>query len=518
MRRYARRLVWAAILIATAISSSSPLAQAAEGAGLPASLFPRPPLLEANVEFWKQIYTEYGVGDFVLHDRDRLGLVYAVVRVGETTNQAWAADRARPEIQRRRAKYQDILAKLAAGVPPEDIGPDGAAVYQAWGCPCEKDVLLRAADNLRVQQGLRQQVDAGMQRAQKLLPRIVSILREHNVPVELAALPLVESSYNPRAYSKAGAAGLWQFIRTTGKQYLTITRKRDDRRDPLRATAAAAHLLRHNYEALGSWPLAIVAYNHGREGIRSAQAAVGSHAIEDIIAGYTGPRFGFASKNFYAEFLAALEVIQPFLGGHGTPRAAKGRPRGGQPTILAVPRAPRPGPAPLAPSPETPPAEVAPSLELPGPSFAPPPAAEPETAEPASTPVDIPALPTPATPNQAEPPIEVAVPSPDLPPADQSGTPISNLTIPGLPAQPTPAASNEAEPPVEVPTTPMEQSPTGLVETRERNPGAPQLPNLPAATSADPAAAPYSGAAEEPTRVTTPLQVREGDSSELMAP
>jgi hypothetical protein len=162
-------------------------------------------------------------------------------------------------------------------------------LWQTWACPCAPEELRRAAAGIRVQQGLREKVDEGLQRAQALLPHILAILQEHDVPVELAALPLVESTYNPQAYSKAGAVGLWQFIRSTGKRYLTITRARDDRRDPLRATKAAARLLRHNYEALGSWPLAIVAYNHGREGVLTARASVGSSAIEDIIARYTGP-------------------------------------------------------------------------------------------------------------------------------------------------------------------------------------------------------------------------------------
>jgi membrane-bound lytic murein transglycosylase D len=320
MRRCARRLVWAAILIALTLSSSVQPARAANGAGPQNLHFPTPPLLEPNVAFWKQIYTAYGVGDFVLHDRENLGVLYGVVRVDERANQVRAAELAKPELQRQRGTYQEILRQLATGIPPEALGPAGQAVWQAWGCPCPPEVLRRAADNIRVQQGLRQKVDEGIQRAKKLLPHILAILREHNVPAELAALPLVESSYNPQAYSKAGAAGLWQFIRATGKQYLTITRKRDERRDPLRATDAAAHLLRHNYEALGSWPLAIVAYNHGREGILTARAAVGSDAVEDIIARYSGPRFGFASRNFYAEFLAALEVVQPLLTSPGQPR------------------------------------------------------------------------------------------------------------------------------------------------------------------------------------------------------
>ncbi|HEX7547404.1 MAG TPA: lytic transglycosylase domain-containing protein, partial [Candidatus Methylomirabilis sp.] len=215
-----------------------------------------------------------------------------------------------------------LLTKLAAGVPPEELGPEAESVSQAWGCPCPSDVLLRAADNIRVQQGLRQKVDEGLLRARKLLPRILAILREHKLPMELAALPMVESSYDPQAYSKAGAVGLWQFIRSTGKQYLAITRKRDDRRDPIRATEAAAHLLRHNYEALGSWPLAIIAYNHGKGGILMARATVGSSAIEEIIARYNGPRFGFASRNFYAEFLAALEVVRPVILEHTQPSNA----------------------------------------------------------------------------------------------------------------------------------------------------------------------------------------------------
>jgi len=318
-----RRSLLAVILIAITLSSSIQFARATDGLEPQNPHFPKPPLLEPNVEFWKQIYTEYGVGDFVLHDRDNLGVIYAVVRVGDTTNQGRAADLARSEIQRLREKHQDLLTKLAAGVPPEELGPEAGSISQAWGCPCPPNVLLRAADNIRVQQGLRQKVDEGLRRARKLLPRILAILREHKLPMELAALPMVESTYNPQAYSKAGAVGLWQFIRSTGKQYLTITRRRDDRRDPIRATDAAAHLLRHNYEALGSWPLAIVAYNHGREGILTARAAVGSSAIEEIIARYNGPRFGFASRNFYAEFLAALEVVRPVILEHTQPLNAR---------------------------------------------------------------------------------------------------------------------------------------------------------------------------------------------------
>ena len=309
----AGRSLLATILIAFVLLPLSPPALAASEPEVANPHFPRPPALQAHVEFWKRIYGEFGVGDFVLHDRENLAVLYDVVQVTGTTNQHRAAEMAKPEIRRLRAKYEAILTSLARGVAPEDLGFEGRWVAQAWGCPCPAEVLHRAAANIRVQQGLREKVDEGMQRARGLLPRILLILRRHNVPEELAALPLVESTFNPQARSKAGAVGLWQFIRSTGKRYLSITRRRDDRRDPIRATEAAARLLRPNYEALGSWPLAIIAYNHGQKGILSARATVGSSAIEEIIARYTGPRFGFASKNFYAEFLAALELVHPTI-------------------------------------------------------------------------------------------------------------------------------------------------------------------------------------------------------------
>ncbi len=348
MPRFETRLMLAAILLAAAIAAV-PRGGSATDSHARDLRFPEPAYLKPNVTFWERVYTTYGVGEFVLHDRERLDVIYGVVRVTDTADPVRAADLARPEIQRLRAKYRDALLSLAAGATPEELGPDGGVIWQIWGCPCAPEDLRRAAGNIRVQQGLREKVDEGIQRAQALLPRILPILHEHNVPAELAALPLVESTYNPKAYSKAGAVGLWQFIRSTGKRYLTITRARDDRRDPLRATEAAARLLRHNYEALGSWPLAIAAYNHGREGILTAQATVGSSAIEDIVARYAGPRFGFASKNFYAEFLAALKVVQPLLTDQGVHGKGATRQRRTESSPAPIVRPPVVGAAPEPP-------------------------------------------------------------------------------------------------------------------------------------------------------------------------
>ncbi|HSB70548.1 MAG TPA: transglycosylase SLT domain-containing protein [Candidatus Methylomirabilis sp.] len=390
MHRLGYRAVPTTILILTALLILAGPVVATVGDGPTNIHFPKPATLQANVEFWKQIYAEYGVGDFVLHDRENLRIIYDVVRIEGVTNECRAAAAAKPEIQRLRDKYAGILERLAQGVAPEEVGPEGTRVALAWGCPCPPEVLRRAATNIRVQQGLRQKVQDGMKRARGLLPQILSILRRHNVPEELAALPMVESTFNPKAKSKAGAVGLWQFIRSTGKRYLTIKGRRDDRRDPILATDAAARLLKHNYAALGSWPLAITAYNHGQEGMLAARAAVGSSAIEEIVEHYTGPRFGFASRNFYAEFLAALEVIRPFLTPHASPVEARTLQRAGQKGLFPSKQPPVPttvSPAPLETG-GTQPASEATLAPAPAPSSPAPPDPEssPQLTEPATDP------------------------------------------------------------------------------------------------------------------------------------
>ena len=88
---------------------------------------------------------------------------------------------------------------------------------------------------------------------------------------------------------------------------MTIRGRHDDRLNPSRETEAAAKLLRSNYETLGDWPLAITAYNYGTAGTARAAEQCGSDYCK-MVKTYNGPHFGFAVKNYYAEFLAALQV------------------------------------------------------------------------------------------------------------------------------------------------------------------------------------------------------------------
>src|SRR5262249_12837494 len=152
----------------------------------------------------------------------------------------------------------------------------------------------------------------GVIRSGRYLEDFHQVFENEGAPADLALLPLVESSFENRALSNAGAAGIWQFTRSTGRLYLSVNRKIDERLDAMKATRAAARLLLANYNALGSWPLAITAYNHGRGGMLRAQSEVGSSDITKVITDYRGPLFGYASMNFYTEFLAAVEVYRSY--------------------------------------------------------------------------------------------------------------------------------------------------------------------------------------------------------------
>ena len=133
--------------------------------------------------------------------------------------------------------------------------------------------FAEAVDDVRFQLGQSDRFRAGIMRAGTWEAHIAEVLANLGLPAEIAALPHVESSFDPAAYSKVGAAGLWQFMRSTGRRFMRVDNSVDERLDPFRATEAAAQLLSYNYRLLGTWPLAITAYNHGAEGMLRARGA-----------------------------------------------------------------------------------------------------------------------------------------------------------------------------------------------------------------------------------------------------
>jgi len=264
---------------------------------------PRPPELERDVQFWIRVYTQLDTNSGVLHDQYNLGVVYQTLH--------FAPDAPPHERQRQvddaREGLSAALRRIAeAGDAP--LSPEDERIKELWGAEATPARLHAAMDDIRFQLGQSDRFRAGLIRSGAWETHIAETLANLGLPAELAVLPHVESSFNPSAYSKVGAAGLWQFMRSTGRRYMRIDGAVDDRLDPFRSTEAAAQLLAYNYRLLGTWPLALTAYNHGTAGMLRAKESLGTDDIVKIVRGYTGRTFGFASRNFYVSFLAALEI------------------------------------------------------------------------------------------------------------------------------------------------------------------------------------------------------------------
>ena len=267
--------------------------------------FPRPDTIAPQIAFWTRIYSEIGTDAGLLHDARHLDVVYEVIEVPRDLPKRVRERR----IDRARKRYREALLSLARSRSGE-LDPLERRVLALWPEGVSSRTLREAAKRIRFQRGQADRFREGIIRSGRYLPHIRQVLAEEGVPDELFALPHVESSYDPHAHSHAGAAGLWQFTRGTGRLFLRIDEAVDERLDPFAATHAAARLLRRNHDRLGTWPLAITAYNHGALGVERAVKRLGTRDIGVIVERYDGRAFGFASRNFYAEFLAALDVAR----------------------------------------------------------------------------------------------------------------------------------------------------------------------------------------------------------------
>jgi peptidoglycan lytic transglycosylase D len=279
--------------------------------------FPKPPGLNPQVEFWKKVFAEYSENQIAIHDNAYLDKIYTVIDLRPLAASGADDDTLRRERHRRQEqeinRIDATLARLAkGGFTPDDLEPGERAIWDLFRDVDEPRKFSQARERVRAQQGLRERTRRGLEMSRRYLPYMEDIFRREGLPVELTRLPFVESSFNIHAYSKAGAAGIWQFIPSSARIYLELNRVEDSRRDPLAATLGAARHLRDDYRALGSWPLAITAYNHGRGGVARAVEKLGTTDIVKIIDDYDGKAFGFASRNFYTEFLAALEVERDY--------------------------------------------------------------------------------------------------------------------------------------------------------------------------------------------------------------
>ncbi|MGD8558463.1 MAG: LysM peptidoglycan-binding domain-containing protein [Gammaproteobacteria bacterium] len=274
-----------------------------DGLALDTRLFPKPAAIEKDVEFWKRVYTEVTTDEGFIHDNADLGIIYEKVTIPDNYSR-----RARYRyVKKIKRKYEGILRTLSRG-KRSGLSREEQRVLDLWPKGVSNRELRHATNRIRFQLGQANKFRAGLIRSGAWKPYILETLDKMGLPREIASLPHVESSFNTKAYSKVGAAGMWQFTRSTGRRFMRIDHIMDERMDPFEATIAAARLLENNYAVTGAWPLAMTAYNHGAAGMRRAARKLGTKDIVTVLRKYRSRTFGFASRNFYVAFLAAVEI------------------------------------------------------------------------------------------------------------------------------------------------------------------------------------------------------------------
>jgi membrane-bound lytic murein transglycosylase D len=279
-------------------------------------VFEKPLELEPALEFWRKTYTRWRRSEVAFHDDRYMDVVYEVMELPGYVDESLTSDQKEMVAQRRafwKAQLAFLESKLRYNAPLNADDRQIIAKLESSGKPLDS-VLYGAAERVRSQRGTRERFKRGLEISGRYDLQFRQIFRDAGLPEDLAYLPHVESSFQPAARSSAGAVGMWQFTKAAAKRFMPGGRV-DLRYDPIASAQGAARYLSYAYGKLGDWPAAITSYNHGIGGMMRAQNQAGPDFVR-IVESYDGPAFGFASRNYYAQFLAALEIAsnpQPYF-------------------------------------------------------------------------------------------------------------------------------------------------------------------------------------------------------------
>lgn len=277
--------------------------------------FSVPPLLIPRVAFWLDVYTQYGFEHRIIHHENYPWWIAEVVDVKailEAPSRAlWLKhERAKKfsiqKLNEHRRIFSNLAKKVKKGLPLTDTEAKLLKRVENLPGPVAKN-LRELPAKLRIQTGQKNFFIEGLQKSTRYLEFMEKIFVDYELPKELTRLPLVESSFNESAGSKVGALGIWQLMPAVSHKFIMVNDQIDERRSPYKATYIAARLFRENHRILkGAWPLVITAYNHGPGGMIRATKKLNTQDFATIIDQHHSASFGFASENFYCEFLAAL--------------------------------------------------------------------------------------------------------------------------------------------------------------------------------------------------------------------
>jgi membrane-bound lytic murein transglycosylase D len=274
-----------------------------------AGAFQKPGELEPAVEFWRKTYAVWHRSEVAFHDDRYLDVIYEVMVLPGDVDENLTSEQKEMVNQRRefwKVQLAVLESKLRYNVPLNVNDRQMIAKLESSGKQLNS-VLSGAPERVRAQRGTRERFVHGLEISRRYDRQFRKIFRDAGLPEDLAYLPHVESSFQPAAKSSAGAVGMWQFTKAAAKTFIPAGNSIDRRLDPFASAIGAARYLSYAYRKLGDWPTAITSYNHGIGGMKRAQDQVGRDFVR-IVATYNGQAFGFASRNYYAQFLAAREI------------------------------------------------------------------------------------------------------------------------------------------------------------------------------------------------------------------
>lgn len=274
------------------------------------AVFPAPSGLQPQIAFWQNVYAKWGMGQVALHDNRYMDLIYEVVELPGTVSEGYSVSQKvflRMRYEALKDALRDLEMKTASRAPltAHERALAGRIQASSGGAAA----MVGVSERLRSQRGLRERFKEGLEISGRYDAAFRQEFRQAGLPEDLAYLPHVESSFQNHAASSVGAVGMWQFMPATARQFMMMNKAVDERRDPVASAQGAARYLGQAHKRLQSWPLAITSYNHGVGGMARAKSMWGDD-IATIVKNHSGKGFGFASRNFYAEFLAARNIAR----------------------------------------------------------------------------------------------------------------------------------------------------------------------------------------------------------------
>ncbi len=264
--------------------------------------FVEPKAMAPMINFWVHVYARWDIGLVAFHDNRYLDVVYDLSPITQGDRRTW--DTISELIK------DDLLVIEDSLINPRPLTKNQDRIKKMLVKAGGESALIGASERLRGQRGLKSEFRRGLERSQVYIPYFKKVFRSAGLPEEIAYLPHVESSFNKGARSKVGASGMWQFMPSTARSFMPMRANvLDSRFDPRHSAQGAAKLMAYNHKIVNYWPLTITAYNSGvGHGVR-AKARYGTD-MGMIVFNYNEGAFQFASRNFYAEFVAAMKIAR----------------------------------------------------------------------------------------------------------------------------------------------------------------------------------------------------------------